>query len=167
MGDFNAKLGRGKSTEKFIGRYGIKQRNERGEKMATMVESNGYYVGNSWFRKKPSRRWTWISPNSKTKNEVDYIMVNKESLFWNVEIVPMFNTGSDHRLLLARIHIRGLKTEKTRRSNHRTKSSTRAVDGRLLEESLRCATFQDTDDIDADYLCFINTLKSLIERAET
>ncbi|MFH4984059.1 hypothetical protein AB6A40_010768 [Gnathostoma spinigerum] len=45
MGDFNAKIGRGKEEEKYIGRQGIGKRNERGERM--MVETKKFYVGNS------------------------------------------------------------------------------------------------------------------------
>lgn len=34
-------------------------------------------------------------------------------------------------------------------------------------KELRCATFEATDDIDADYSCFINTLKNCAKAAET
>ncbi|KIH50597.1 hypothetical protein ANCDUO_19323 [Ancylostoma duodenale] len=137
MGDFNAKLGRGKSIEKFIGRYGIKQRNERGDRLSTVVESKGYYVGN-----------------------------NKKWLFWNVEVLRSFNTGWDHRLPRAHIHNKGLKTGKTR-GTCRMKKNTGTIDGRSLEESLQYVKFQDANDIDADYCFFIYILKGCMGKAET
>ncbi|EYC35127.1 hypothetical protein Y032_1141g3680 [Ancylostoma ceylanicum] len=33
-----------------------------------------------------------LGSNSKTRDEVDYILAEKKSLLWNVEVVPMFNT---------------------------------------------------------------------------
>ncbi|MFH4985152.1 hypothetical protein AB6A40_011861, partial [Gnathostoma spinigerum] len=60
MGDLNAKIGRGKEGERYIGRQGIGKRNERGDRIAMMVETKKLYVGNSWFRKNAKRRWTWI-----------------------------------------------------------------------------------------------------------
>ncbi|KAG6926908.1 hypothetical protein G0U57_010923, partial [Chelydra serpentina] len=36
--DFNAKVGQGKAGEKFIGRYGSDERNERGERLVAMAE---------------------------------------------------------------------------------------------------------------------------------
>ena len=77
MGDFNAKLGRGrKPGEKFIGGFGIGVRNERGDRLATMAETNRLYIGNTWFRKKANRRWTWIAPNAMTKKEIDFILAD-------------------------------------------------------------------------------------------
>ena len=74
MGDFNAKLGRGrKPGEKFMGGFGIGVRNERGDRLATMAEINRLYFSNTWFRKKANRRWTWIAPNARAKNEIDFI----------------------------------------------------------------------------------------------
>ncbi|EYC41964.1 hypothetical protein Y032_0549g3289 [Ancylostoma ceylanicum] len=100
------------------------------------------------------------------KKEVDYILADKKALFWNVEVVPLFSTGSDHRLLQAHVHIRVLNTGKTRISSHTTKKS-RSIDGSLLEESLSCATLQNKNDIDAAYLFFVDTLKGAVERAKT
>ncbi|MFH4984691.1 hypothetical protein AB6A40_011400 [Gnathostoma spinigerum] len=56
MGDFNAKIGRGKEGEKYIGRQGIGKRNERGDRLAMMVETKKLYAGNSWFRKNAKHR---------------------------------------------------------------------------------------------------------------
>lgn len=106
MGDFNAKLGRGgRPGERYIGKFGIGERNERGSRMVSMVETSKLFVGNTWFKKKAKRRWTWIAPNARTKNEIDYFLVDTRRILRDVSVVPSFNTGSDHRMLRARIHI--------------------------------------------------------------
>uniref|UniRef100_A0A6P7GZ09 Uncharacterized protein LOC114348256 n=1 Tax=Diabrotica virgifera virgifera TaxID=50390 RepID=A0A6P7GZ09_DIAVI len=60
---------------------------------------------NSFFKKKKHRRWTWESPDGKTRNEIDYFLTNKEELFKDVNVLNQFNTSSDHRLVRAKITI--------------------------------------------------------------
>uniref|UniRef100_A0A914UMW7 Craniofacial development protein 2-like n=1 Tax=Plectus sambesii TaxID=2011161 RepID=A0A914UMW7_9BILA len=68
MGDFNAKVGCRKDNKVFVGPFGG-ERNERGERLAAIVESRHLFVGNSFFKKRQERWWMWISPNGETKNE--------------------------------------------------------------------------------------------------
>uniref|UniRef100_A0A914W9X3 Endonuclease/exonuclease/phosphatase domain-containing protein n=1 Tax=Plectus sambesii TaxID=2011161 RepID=A0A914W9X3_9BILA len=75
MGDFNAKVGRRQDDETFIGPFGG-DRNERGKRLAAMAESRRLFVANTFFQKRAGRRWTWISPNGETKNEIDFILTN-------------------------------------------------------------------------------------------
>ena len=166
MGDFNAKLGRGRPTEKYIGRYGLKERNERGERLAAMAETKGYFVGNSWFRKKPERRWTWISPNARTKNEIDFILVNKKRLLRNVEVVPLFNTGSDHRLLRATVHLDELRETMALIKSNPKKKRLCTLDEERLRSALEGAEFRKSEDIDVEYEDFVKALKGCVEKAE-
>ena len=103
MGDFNAKVGRKKDGERFVGKYGIGERNERGERLVAWAESMEMFIANTWYKKKPKRRWTWISPNAEKKNEIDYILTNRLRILQDVTVVPSFNTGSDHRLVKAKL----------------------------------------------------------------
>ena len=45
---------------------------------------------------------TWISPNSATKSEIDYIMTNRIDIFLDVSFINSFNTGSDNRMIRGR-----------------------------------------------------------------
>ena len=38
---------------------------------------NDLFLTNTFCPHKPSRRWAWHSPNGKTHNQIDYIMVKK------------------------------------------------------------------------------------------
>ena len=166
MGDFNAKLGRGRPTETFIGKYGSKERNERGERLAAMAEAKGYYVGNSWFRKKPARRWMWISSNAEVKNKIEFILVNKKRLLKDVGVIPLFNTGSDHRLLRAFIHIDDLMEARVLMKANPGREKKHTLDEAVFQNALESAVFHPLEDIDADYEHFTNVLKDCVRKAQ-
>ncbi|XP_072933027.1 uncharacterized protein [Epargyreus clarus] len=48
-----------------------------------------------------NRKWTWVSPNERTKNEVDYILSNQPKRIRNVEVLHGLGFSSDHRLVRA------------------------------------------------------------------
>lgn len=45
--------------------------------------------------------WTWLSPDQKTYNEIDFIMKNHHNLITNIEVISKFKFSSDHRLVRA------------------------------------------------------------------
>lgn len=102
MGDFNAKIGYPKIEESLcMGNFGYGQRNKRGQQLIDYALEYELSIMNTFFKKKPERRWTWISPNQKFKNEIDFIMVNKRQMVNNIEVINQINFSSDHRLLRA------------------------------------------------------------------
>ena len=158
MGDFNAKLGRGKREgEKYIGTFGIGVRNSRGDRMAAMAEANKLFIGNTWFRKKANRRWTWIAPNAETKNEIDYILVDTRRILKDVSVVPSFNTGSDHRMLRARIRI---ITTVERRALYMSSQRKRPmeVDEVEMERQVHSLDWSMASNIEEDYQDFTEKL---------
>ena len=42
---------------------------------------------NTHFQKKSGRRWTWRSPDGRTKNEIDYTMTDKPSMVTDVTVI--------------------------------------------------------------------------------
>ena len=68
--------------------------------------SRKLYIGNSKYKKRDTRKWTWKSPDGYVKNEIDFIMTNKESTIEDLTVVSRVNTGSDHRLVRARFNFR-------------------------------------------------------------
>ena len=58
---------------------------------------------NSFFAGKPQRKWTWASADGVTKNEIDYIITGCKSTVKNVTVLNNFSTGSDHRMVRARV----------------------------------------------------------------
>uniref|UniRef100_A0A8D9EQ38 Craniofacial development protein 2 n=1 Tax=Cacopsylla melanoneura TaxID=428564 RepID=A0A8D9EQ38_9HEMI len=80
MGDFNAKLGAGKTSDN-VGPFGLGDRNQRGDELEIFAESHNLVVMNTWFRQPPRKLYTWKSPMDKpgkiVRNQIDYIMMNK------------------------------------------------------------------------------------------
>ena len=64
MGDFNAKIAGKTRSETKIGKFCLGKRNDAGERLATYAETRNLSIANSFYKRKPSARWTWISPNS-------------------------------------------------------------------------------------------------------
>ncbi|KAK6766960.1 hypothetical protein RB195_026305 [Necator americanus] len=58
VGDFNAKLGKDTEEEYRIGRFGLGDRNENGNRFAGLLSAARLFHGNSLFMKKDRRRWT-------------------------------------------------------------------------------------------------------------
>ncbi|CAK1587865.1 unnamed protein product [Parnassius mnemosyne] len=77
MGDFNARLGTRENGELKVGKFGIGQRNSRGQQLTDFMEKEGLFMMNSFFQKRPHRKWTWSSPDGSTKNEIDFIMTTR------------------------------------------------------------------------------------------
>ncbi len=106
IGDFNAKIGlRRDGEEEVMGQFCSGLRNDRGDKLIDFAISNRLKVMNRFFKKKLSRRWTWRSPDGKTKNEIDFILTNKPKIIQDVTVINKVNTGSDHRMIMCKVKI--------------------------------------------------------------
>ena len=104
VGDFNAKLGkREEESETSIGNFSFDQRNERGDTLLNFLQQHNLFASNSFFSGKIQRKWTWASADGITKNEIDYIITNHKSTVKNVTILNSFTTGSDHRMVRAKV----------------------------------------------------------------
>ena len=101
MGDFNAKVSKSRESP-TVGTHGSKQGNDRGDGLMEFAECTKMYKINSFYKKKAGRKWTWRSPNG-VKNEIDFFLSNNKSIFRVASALNQFNTGSDHRIVKARI----------------------------------------------------------------
>ncbi|VDP59559.1 unnamed protein product [Schistosoma curassoni] len=69
MGDLNAKVGIDNTGYKDImGRHGLGERNENGERFANLCAFNKLVIGGTIFPHKRIHKATWISPNHTTEN---------------------------------------------------------------------------------------------------
>uniref|UniRef100_S4NVQ8 Endonuclease-reverse transcriptase n=1 Tax=Pararge aegeria TaxID=116150 RepID=S4NVQ8_9NEOP len=59
----------------------------------------------SSFENWPHRKWTWISPDGFTRNEIDFIMSTKRHVFNDVSVINRVKTGSDHRMVRGTLSI--------------------------------------------------------------
>ncbi|XGW07245.1 hypothetical protein V3C99_017075 [Haemonchus contortus] len=130
LGDFNAKIGCGEETEKFIGRHGLGVRNERGDVLANFCSENELYVMNNHFKKRNSRKWTWISPNMQTRNAIDFVLSADRTIFQDVDIIGRFKFVSEHRLVMAKIRL------ENKRYHSRKAETTTNFDAKVFSATL-------------------------------
>ena len=71
-GDLNVKVGNEK-TSNTTGQYGLRTRNERGERLIELCQENQLIITNTYFKQHPRKFYTWNSPDGKIRNQIDYI----------------------------------------------------------------------------------------------
>ena len=103
----NAKVGEGKEKD-IVGPHGLGTRNERGEMLVNWCKGNDLMITNTWFFNHNRRKYTWVSPNSNTRNQIDYIMINKRSrnAVKQSNSYPGAEVNSDRNLVVAKVQIR-------------------------------------------------------------
>ncbi|XP_072048482.1 craniofacial development protein 2-like [Amphiura filiformis] len=110
MGDLNAKVGSNDSGwETVMGKYGLGESNDRGEKLLTFCATNDLCITNTMFKQsKFKRQWTWESPDHKKHNKIDYIMINTKwkRCITNCRSYPSADVGSDHQMVLTDIKLK-------------------------------------------------------------
>uniref|UniRef100_A0A8D8PQH9 Craniofacial development protein 2 n=1 Tax=Cacopsylla melanoneura TaxID=428564 RepID=A0A8D8PQH9_9HEMI len=107
MGDFNAKIGKGKS-DRHIGEYGLGERNDRGDMLNNFAGEHNMIVTNTFFKQHPRRLYTWKSPDKKTRNQIDYVLINERfrNSINTIKTYPGADVYSDHNPLIGNMRIR-------------------------------------------------------------
>jgi len=111
-GDMNAKVGNNNTSfERVMGKHGLGQRNNNGERLCEICDMNELMITGTLFPHKTIHKATWTSPDGVTKNQIDHILINRK--FRNsVEDTRVFRSadiGSDHFLMCMKVKLR-LKT---------------------------------------------------------
>ncbi|KAK6741074.1 hypothetical protein RB195_009122 [Necator americanus] len=163
VGDFNAKLGKATEEEYRIGRFGLGDRNENGNRLAGLLSAARLFHGNSLFMKKDHRRWTWESPNGATRAEIDHILTNRRWCLLDVSVVPSFCSGSDHRLLRAKIRLSHTMEKNICYRQRRRKEV--VYDDCVLEDSLSQGDWHIEEDPNVDDEMLLRGLRACAERA--
>ena len=103
IGDCNAKIGEGPSHLPTTGEYGLGDRNEAGEDLYNFCLHNDLSIANTMFKHHKRHRYTWTSPDGRTRNQIDYIMVHKRlrTSIKNCRAYPGADCNSDHNLVVA------------------------------------------------------------------
>lgn len=106
IGHFNAKVGN-METYGVTGKFGLGERNVRGEKLVEWAEVNNLVVGNTLFKQHTRRLWTWESPGNNIRNQIDYIMINRryKSALLSVKTRPAAKGFSDHIPVVGNIRV--------------------------------------------------------------
>ncbi|VDO54425.1 unnamed protein product [Schistosoma margrebowiei] len=106
MGDQNAKVGKDNAGyEDIMGRHGVGERNENGDKFANLYAFNKLVIGGTIFPHKRIHKITWTSPDHTTQNHIDNICINKKfrRTMEDVRTKRGVDIASDHHLLVAKM----------------------------------------------------------------
>lgn len=143
MGDFNSKIGkRTPEEEKVIGPWGYGVRNERGKLLIQFCFENQLYIANSHFKKNEKQKWTWISPDGKTRNEIDFMLVKDINDISDVQVLNS-SFPSDHRLVRASVSRHLHKTRSRKKYQPKTSGMN------YLEQELLKNIFEE-DNVDTE-----------------
>ncbi|MBN3275755.1 CFDP2 protein, partial [Polyodon spathula] len=106
-GDFNAKVGAG-GEPPVVGKFGLGERNEAGDRLVQCCQENRLLIANTWFEQPKRRAYTWIAPNGQYRNQIDYLLCQQhwKSSVQAVKTLPGADCGSDHQLLVAKVKLR-------------------------------------------------------------
>ncbi|CAF4946416.1 unnamed protein product [Pieris macdunnoughi] len=117
MGDFNAQIGTRQANEDIIiGKHGHGKRSVNVQRLAEFLMENNLYLMNYKFKKKT--KWTWVSSDGKTRNEIDYILSNNPKTFVDVDIIQNLNFNTNHRMVRGTLLPKNIK--KSRKHIHKT-----------------------------------------------
>ena len=105
-GDFNSKVGRKPENHntyhEICGIYGKGKTNNNGIHLMNFSKTYRLMISNTFFKHKISQRTTWISPNGKQKNQIDFILVKKSRgiQIKNSRSYGGLTTSSDHKMVM-------------------------------------------------------------------
>ena len=112
MGNFNAKVGANEEGA-ATGKHGLGTRNEAGVRLVDFCSQNNVLITNTCYTQPPRRLYTWTSPDGRTRNQIDYILISKR---WRnscllTKTLPGAECGSDHQLLTAKLRLKLKRTQ--------------------------------------------------------
>jgi endonuclease/exonuclease/phosphatase family metal-dependent hydrolase len=77
LGDFNAKVGSEDPESAVVGKYGLhKESNDNGLRLTGLANALNMVIGSITFSHKNIHLSTWRSPDGKTTNQIDHILLD-------------------------------------------------------------------------------------------
>ncbi|XP_045450487.1 uncharacterized protein LOC123659284 [Melitaea cinxia] len=173
MGDFNAKTGSKSNKDEFVlGKYSSGERNDNGQRLIDFCFTFNLKIMNSFFKKGKMRKWTWISPNGKHMNEIDFILSREKQIFRDVSVVNIFNFNTDHRMVRGIIKCKKRNSRKHILSNKNigtsfplSKTNLDELNKTLLEIKTH-RTLQEKYDFLEKAMKEVNRLRTKIEKRD-
>ena len=108
LGDMNAKVG-DRPRDEVVGKYGVPNVDENGDRLIEMCIERRLIVGNTWFEKKLINKYTWARGGDE-RSLIDYVLVQnkRKKELVDVTVRRGITAGiSDHYLVEAKVRLKG------------------------------------------------------------
>ena len=123
LGDWNAKIGTNahENWPAVAGKFGLDGTNVRGARLLEFAEMNDFVIANTLHPHKESRRYTWTCPDGYTRNQIDYILIQRK---FKSSVIPSktrsypgADVGNDHNLVTMNLKfkLRRIRKQKSQR----------------------------------------------------
>jgi len=102
LGDLNAEIGKEKAYENVTGKHTLHEiSNQNGELVCNFATENNLTVMRTQFQHKRIHKGTWTSPDFKTVNQIDHVLINtnKKRIVQDIRKLRGLNCDSDHFLV--------------------------------------------------------------------
>ena len=103
---FNAKVGREDIFKSIIGQDSFHQdSNDNGVRIVNFATSKNLVVKSSMFPHRNIHKYTWTSPDSKTHNQIDHVLIDRrwQSSVLDVRSFRGAECDTDHYLVIAKV----------------------------------------------------------------
>ena len=102
LGDLNAKIGKEKAYENVTGKHMLHEiSSQNGELVCNFAIENNLTVMSTQFQHKRIHKGTWTSPDFRTVNQIDHVLINttKKRIVQDIRTLQGLNCDSDHFLV--------------------------------------------------------------------
>jgi hypothetical protein len=106
LGDFNAEVGKENILKPTIGSESLhKISNDNGVRLVNFATSKNLRVKSTMFPHCNIHKYTWTSPDGRTHNQIDHILVDRQrhSNVLDVRSLRATDCDSDHYLVMAEV----------------------------------------------------------------
>ena len=98
LGNFNEKLGREDIFKPTIGNEGLyEDSNDNGVKVVNFATSKNLAAKSRMFPHRNSHTYTWTSPDGKTHNQIDHVLIDRR---WYSSILDVRPSGKPTVILI-------------------------------------------------------------------
>lgn len=166
-GDFNAVSGTDRvDFESVIGPFGSGDKNDNSLRLISLCSTSNLAIIGSWFQRRNIHRWSWISPDERTKKEIDHFLLRDRRDVTNLKVMRGIEPpgNSDHFMVLMHFRISfpfsKPKSHPKKIDSDRLFHNESTRNAFRLELSNRFAALSNLEDSDPESLC--NSLSKVI-----
>ena len=146
LGDFNAKTSTAYWKSEFDGVQLVHDDdcNDNGYRMKNFCRSHTLGIASTFFDHEMENRWTWYSPDQKTKRINDYVLTEKfvQRYMTDCIALPEADFNSDHRILVTEMNTP--KTKKARWTEREKSKAKTKPNSKLLKDEYFRKQFTDS-----------------------